>query len=231
MKIYQLKRPYQDCAAVAPINEREYVTCEICNYILNYPKPDLRIVEWLEGSDQVCDFIWPARLVAEVLVTESVRQTLKDSGAEFLPVEFWQDPKLTQPIRITSRTKRRIWLPYEGPPLSLMWFPRWVSAEMIQSTLSVTDECSVCGNMVYKAEGVEVRRSRWDASQRILVEEHTPRVKGKGIFVHYKEIDKFGLFRLKEIPGMILCTEMVKARIEANRLSNVMLLEVGSVFE
>ena len=28
-----------------------------------------------------------------------------------------QDPKLKKPTRITSRTKRRIWLPYEGPPL------------------------------------------------------------------------------------------------------------------
>lgn len=230
MKMYCLGRPVSvDCAEVAPVGDIGYLACEACRYYLSYPKPAKRVVEWLEGSDVICSFVWPSRLVGEVLVTEEVRNALQDCGVEFLPVEFYQDPRLKKPKRITKRTKRRVWLPYEGPPLYVLWVTTWVHTDLERSTLRVTSECPVCGHKVYDVEGVEERKHRWDPNIKDLVEIHKPREKGKGIYIHQSDLQGAELFRIYEQPGRICCTERVKSLIEERKFSNVEFLEVGEV--
>ncbi len=74
-------------------------------------------LSWDEGSDLVADFTWGPGSGA-ILVTDMVLQALAGhfSGFEGAPVEMIQEPKLKRPIRPNRRSKRRVWLPYEGPP-------------------------------------------------------------------------------------------------------------------
>lgn len=218
-------------ARVAPINDIGYIRCDTCGYYTDYPKPAKRVVKWLEGSNTICSFVWPARLIAEVLVTEEVREVLWGSGVEFLPVEFYQDPKLKKPKHITKRTKPRVWLPYEGPPLYDLWVGTWVHTNLTRSSLQLAQVCSVCGHKAYKVEGVEERKQRWDATKRDLVEIYTPRVEGKGIYVRQEDLQGTDIFRLYELPGRIFCTERVKTLIERNQFTNALLLEVGEVIK
>ncbi len=231
MKIYALRRSISvDCAEVAPIEDDiGYDFCASCGYYIDYPKPARRIVEWLEGSDKVCSFVWPARLVAEVLVTEAVRETLEGCGVEFLPVEFYQDPKYWKPKRVTKRTRPRIWLPYEGPPLCVLWVPTWVHADLERSSLRLVSECPVCGHRVYEVEGIEERTHRYDPVKNDLVELHWARQPGKGIFVREEDLEGVEIFRLFEQPGRILCSERVKTLIEERGFCNVTFLEVGDI--
>ncbi len=232
MRLYSLVEPIDlDCAAVAPVSDTGYVKCEACGYYIDYPKPSKRTVEWLEGSDHICSFVWTSRLIGEVLVTEEVRQALQKTGVEFLPVEFYQDPKLKKPKRVTKRTKPRVWLPYEGPPLYDLWVSTWVHADLTRSSLRLVQVCPICGHKAYEVEGIEERKHRWDATKRELVEIHTPRVEGKGVYVCREDLQGADIFRLYEISGWILCTERVKVIIEGERFTNVSFLEVGEVME
>lgn len=230
MRVYRLGSPISvDCAEVAPVGDIGYIACKTCHYYAGYPKPTNRVVEWLEGSDIICSFVWPARLVAEVLVTQEVRDALHDCGAEFLSVEFYQDPKLKRPKRITTRTKPRVWLPYEGPPLYDLWVTTWVHADLERSSLQLVDECPACGHKVYEVEGIEERKHRYDPVKKDLVEIHTPREEGQGIYVDQEDLARADIFRLYELPGWILCTERVKILIEDRGFANVLFLEVGDI--
>ena len=186
------------------------------------------IMEWLPESDTIGDFVWPG---GDVVVSQRVREALEErfQGFEFKPVEMWQDPKLKRPQRITKRTKPRVWLPHEGPPLYELWVTAWVHADPERSTIRLTRDCATCGRRAYEMEGVEVRKSRWDAIKRDLVEVHIPRQAGKGIYVHQEDLRSVNIFRLFEAPGWILCTERVKTLIEDRAFSNVAFLEVGDV--
>ena len=230
MKLFILTDPVDlEYARVAPVGDIGYIKCGACKYYTDYPRPAKRAVEWLEGSNTICSFVWPARLIAEVLVTGEVCEVLQGSGGEFLPIEFCQDPKLRKPKRITKRTKPRVWLPYEGPPLYDLWVGTWVHADLTRSSLQLVQVCPACGHEVYEVGGIEERKRRWDATKRDLVETHKPRVEGRGIYVHQEDLQNVDIFRLYELSGRIFCTERVKTLIETERFTNVSLLEAGEI--
>jgi len=150
-------------------------------------------------------------------------------GFEFKLVEMWQDPKLKRPQRITKRTKPRVWLPYEGIPLYELWVTTWVHADLNRSTIRLVMACSTCGYRAYEVEGVEMRKSRWNAVSKGLVEVYAPRQVGKGIYVHQEDLQGADIFRLFELPGWILCTEEIKVLVEDQKFNNVSFLEVGDL--
>jgi hypothetical protein len=228
MRLYSLQDPVNlECARVAPVGDTGYIKCTTCGYYTSYPRPAKRVVRWLEGSIAICPFVWTSRLIAEVLITEQVQKALQGSEVEFIPVEFYQDPKLGKPKRVTKRTKPRVWLPYQGPPLCDLWVTTWVNANLERSSLRLVSSCPVCAHKAYEVEGIEERRSQWDPIKRRLVEIHTPRAQGKGIYVWRRDLQSVDIFRLVELPGLILCTERVKVLIEEKRFTNVSFLEVG----
>lgn len=232
MKLYSLQEPVNlDCAGVVPVNDIGYVKCDACGYYIGFPRPDKRVIRWLKGSDTICPFVWTSRLIAEVLVIDEVCKVLEGIGGEFLPVEFYQDPQLKKPKRITRQTKPRVWLPYEGPPLYDLWVDTWVHADLTCSSLQLIKSCPVCDHEVYEVKGIEKRKHRWDVTKRELVEIHRPRGKGKGIYVYQKDLQGVDIFRLYELPGQIFCTQRVKTLIETAQFTNVLLLEVGEVIK
>ena len=58
---------------------------------------------------------------------------------------------------------------------------------------------------------------------------HIPRSRGEGLFVRRAELGDADIFRIREFPGPIYCTDRVKDFIEASGFTNVDFLEVGDV--
>lgn len=233
MRLYAIKRPSNHleggCTEVAPVGDIGYVVCKSCNYYMGRLKPEVRVLEWLEGSDRICDFTWPARLIAEVIVQERVRLALSNEPIEWIPIEWYQDPKLKRPKRPQKRSKKRVWLPYEGPPVYILWATAWVHADLDRSSLRLIKDCETCGIKRYLVEGIEEKSSRYDKELKDLVPVYNPRIPGKGIYVHEADLKGANIFRLYESPGRILCTEPLKNLIEQMGFTNVEFIEIGDV--
>lgn len=189
--------------------------------------PDVLDFEWEYGSDVIGDFTWVATV--RVVVTERVRQSLSDNftGFVFAPVEMRQDSKLKKPIGPNKRTRRRVWLPHEGPPLSELWVTHWVHADPERSSLRSEGLDPARDEQRYAVEGIEVARWRWDQVKQEMVRWRVPRAAGRGIFVDERALEGAAIFRLHEQPGLVLCTERMMRYIEQEGFTNVTFLEAG----
>lgn len=189
-------------------------------------KPSKRIrpliIEWEPGSDTFGDFIWPG-FNTDVVVVEKVGKTLVEifDGFDLGPVEFFQDPKVKKPIKISKATKKRIWLPYNGPTLYDLWTTSWIHLDLDRSTVEKNEE----GN--YNLLNAEYWDNKWDSISGELLWFHVPRVEGMGIIIQSSNISDCDVFRIHELHGPIFCKEQVKIYIEEQGFTNVSFLEVG----
>jgi len=231
-RVYRLVDPFDQRFADAGRHGTWYPdpgpgVCPECGSSQQRRVPPLRI-EWLPGSDLIGDFTWPG---GDIVVLQRVRDALEKDfhGFEFGPIEMWQAPRIQRPRRATKRTKPRVWLPYEGPPLSELWIQTWVHTDLGRSSVRLVKVCSTCDRKFYEVTGVERRKSRWDPVAKGLVEVHTPRAEGEGIYVHRKDLQDCDIFGVCEFPIWALCTEGMKAFIQERQFTNVSFLEVGNI--
>lgn len=173
-------------------------TCPECG-LHNQERVYPLILEWLSGSDQVGDFTWPG-LDDELVVTQRVREAFEGAfrGVEFRDFEMSQPPKLKRPEQTTRRTKPRVWLPYEGPPLWDMQATAWCGLIHERSGVRLEKVCSTCDRPQYS----------WpeDAEHFMVLDPAT--WGGEDIF------------QIRECPRWIFCTERVKELVEANGFTN-----------
>lgn len=187
------------------------------------------VIEWEPDSDVLGDFTWGTPW-SFAIVEHAMKALLAEfRGFEPGPVEMFQEPKLRRPTRITKRTKPRIWLPYEGPPLYDFWITARVHADMERSSIRLKKKCSTCGVETYSVTGLEERKGDWDLEAGTFLDVDRPRIEGQGIFVRQADLGGAEIFRLHELPGFILCTQRLKDFIEERRFTNVTFREVGDV--
>jgi hypothetical protein len=172
--------------------------CPECQRDRSVRVPPL-IIEWEPGSAQVGDFTWPG-FNDELVVTQRVRDALEDRFCcmGFLSIVMQQHPRLRRPTRVTKRTKPRVWLPYEGPPLWQLRATTWCSLDHEASGVRLDKVCATCGKSIYLAPPFEQRHlvvlpSTW-----------------------YGE----DIFNIREYAGWTFCTERVKEFIEAQGFTN-----------
>jgi hypothetical protein len=187
------------------------------------------VFEWEAGSDRIGDFVWA---VLRIAVTARVRSVLKErfTGVVYLPVDFRQDPRVKRPTRVTKRTKKRVWLPYEGPPLIELWATAWVQPDMERSSFRVVGIDPGSGEPNYKLDGIEAFKSRWDPVEHTMSRWREPREPGKGLFIREEALQGASIFRIYPQPGRLLCTEAVKDCLEEHEITNVAFLESGETF-
>jgi len=185
------------------------------------------IIEWEPGSDVIGNFTWPG---LGIIVTESVGRALSDRfrGFELGPVEMVQDAKLKRPQRVTRRTKPRVWLPYEGPPLYDLWVTAWVTADLEQSTLNLKEAEVGTDTARYQLEGHE--RIEYFGVFPDLVRKRIPREPGKGVYAPEKELRHADIFHLRQIPGWVFCTDAVRDFVLESKFTNVDFFEMGETF-
>jgi hypothetical protein len=178
--------------------------CELgeCEYV----RP--LILEWAEDSDLVGDFTWPCIGVMVVIVTDRVRQVCLDlqlSNLRFDPITFYQHPRLKRPTRITSRTKPRVWLPYEGPTLWDMQPLHWVHLNAKKSRMSLDQQCSTCGYQFLQFEDINK------------------------LHIDSTDLGQSEIFRIYELPSLVFCTSRVKTAFEAMKFTNIKFSARGTI--
>jgi hypothetical protein len=168
------------------------------------------IIEWEPGSDIVGDFVWPG-LNTELVVVQRVKDAFyrQFREIEFALVEFWQNPKIIRPIRITCRSKPRVWLPYSGPILWEVIPKKWCHVDHARSAVTIAKECSTCGKTLYQ-------RPPWN--QRHLI-------------IDPDAWNGEDIFHIYEYSGVIFCTERVKDLINQAGFTNVNFEEDGEILE
>ena len=81
------------------------------------------------------------------------------------------------------------------------------------------------GSRDFELVGVQRRELDWDPRRNELVKIVHPRVEGQGLFVPPIR----GIFRVRECPAWIFCTDDVKRLIEEHGFTHVSFLEMGDV--
>jgi len=141
-----------------------------------------------------------------------------------------QDPKLKRPIRPNRRSKQRVWLPYEGPPVQELWITTRVSCDLQRSSLRLSIHCPQCGFKFFQVLGGEKIESRWHPEIMNLKYTHTLRVPGQGLFVREQDLAGADLFKVVERNDLTLCTDRVKDFITERGFANVDFFEIGETF-
>jgi hypothetical protein len=191
--------------------------CGVCG-LGRFVKPDEIEAIWDEGSDEIGDFtdnvgfliVARADIVDELLA--------QFSGFESVEVQFPDHPKRRRPKRVTKRTKRRVWLPYDGPPLKAIWITHHVDLHP-SSTVEIEKACATCGSIVYdEFVGVAER----------IGEDVEPRQPNCGFFVSQDEMKQCDIFR-PHWTGLTLCTDAFKGFVEARGWNNITFLDQGEI--
>ena len=136
-------------------------SCEACG-AATVPQTFAIQVEWDDGSDLLGDFVHAG---AKIVTRRTIGETLQTrfGGITLGEVAMPDHPNLRRPKRVTKRTPRRIWLPYEGPELCYL-DPVDVDLDP-SSTIEIDKHCQECGTIRYrKLNGVEVKTPATPAS-------------------------------------------------------------------
>lgn len=189
------------------------------------------ILEWQAGSDRIGDFIWQD-MADQGAITADAAEKLRGrvGGFELGPVEMVQPKRLKRPARPNRRSRPRVWLPYEGPPIFELIVNHLVHVDLPRSSLRLTRKCGTCGRDDYELDGVEHREVLWSPERGDGVIMRHPRQKGRGLFVRRRDVPGAMLFRVHEWSGWILCTDKARYAIEDLQLTNIGFREVGELF-
>jgi hypothetical protein len=212
MKLYHFQNPYNYRFAQALRRGTWYpkgaTICPECRTSRQKRISPL-VIEWEAGSDLIGDFVWPSG--DELVVTQKLRDAFEGrfSEIEFRSVEFWQEPKLKQPKKVTSRSKPRVWLPYTGPTLWDINATKWCHLDHGKSGVTIAKECQTCGKTIYKK----------------------PPLSGRRLVVDPSTWTGEDIFHIYEYSGALFCTERVKNFVESSGFTNISFLEGGVIPE
>lgn len=173
-------------------------------------------VEWDDGSETIGDFTF---IIGPVVLKETIADELLAvfSGFRKGEIRMPHHPNLEKPKHIRRKVKR-VWLPYEGPPICFMDVTAQVDFA-VGSTVTVASECTECASVIYKSfEGIESK----DGAV------HSPRILGKGFVFENSSLADADVFRPRHT-GLTLCTDRVRDFIESRGYRNIEFLEVGDI--
>ncbi len=190
------------------------------------------VIEWEPEVVSIGDFTWSFGSSEYIIVKQEVGEILRKryGGIELRPIEMFQNPKLKHPKRMTRRTKPRIWLPYEGPPLCELFVTAWVEADIQRSTITAVGKHPNYDIMRYKIEGDERIDTHYDMNTKQLIKTRIPREPGKGIYIAVNALKKIDIFRVTQLPGWTFCKDTVRQFILDNKFTNIDFLEMGETF-
>jgi hypothetical protein len=174
-------------------------------------------VEWDDGSDRIGDF---THARAHLVVRKDAATALQSRfrGFRLGAIEMPDHPNLRKPTRITKRTPKRVWLPYDGPELCELVVEREVPL-LPESTVTVESMCDSCGRPTYSSfDGMEER----SGTGRKL------REPGKGLLFRATDLQRSDFFRAA-FTGLSLCTDAAKTFIESRGFTNIEFLESGDI--
>lgn len=180
------------------------------------------VIEWEGGSERVGNFTWPG-FASDMIIDDSVAVALREygvSGFELAPVEMRKGKN-------GSRGVPRVRLPYSGPQLWDVVVKQWLRPDLKRSTLRRTGGSDQAPE--YSVSGIEYLEGKFDRITRELVLKRFARVPGKGVYVRRPKCGTRLLFRLKECPAWIFCSDEVRRMLCRREFTNVSFLEMGDI--
>ncbi len=167
---------------------------------------------------------------SDIVVTQRVAEGLKKFGGfEAVPIEMVEDSKAKERDAVRRR-KRRVPLPYEGPNLFELWITQIVPLDLTRSSVRLAKECGTCGQRQYEVVGIESVQLKWDSERSEYVKLRKARGRANGIFIAEQTLGAAAIFRVREFPGWVLCTEPVTQCVTQAGFTNVAFLEIGETF-
>ena len=174
------------------------------------------IMSFDPGSRRIGDFIWPGMSGEIVAGLAAIDRLRPFGGFEPTPVHL-----------IAGRSRTAPALPEQAPILSEITTTRWVDLDAERSAAVRRSLCGTCGAEEWDLDGIERIDSHYDLGARKLVRQRIPRKADAGIFVPRRDLGGDGLFRIRQCPAWIACTDLVAAACRAAGLTNVDFLELG----
>lgn len=169
------------------------------------------VIEWVDSSNVIADFTFTGGL-SEIMINDRVRSCLVNnslSGFEFGPVSMTQNPKLKKPVRPNSRSKSRVWLPYNGPQLWELQVTSTCRLNIEKSGWKLVSECDVCH---WQDFDIDEKASFEDAP--LYIDAHT--------------WDGSDVFMLRELDLVFVTDKAAKALSKA-RFSNLAIEKRGRI--
>lgn len=226
MRIWRFADPVDDTYASAGrrgswTDSANVGPCPVCSASLQQRAQPLVIV-WEPGSDMVGDFVWPG-FGSEIVVADRVLAALQSrfTGFEPGPIEMIEEPDLL------LRDRRRVTLPYTGPALHELWTTSWVDADLKRSTVELESKCAQCGMESWRVDGIEHWDSVFDPQERRLIRTRVPRIADSGVYIRAVDLRGADIFRVRQLPGWVFCTDPVRDLVLERGFSNADFLEMG----
>lgn len=167
------------------------------------------MVEWQKPRGSIVgDFSWPG-FDSDVLLSERACLVL----AAF---DGWEPG----PVEIVSAIRYP-----DDSELRDLWVTAWADLDPSRSSATMDQKCGTCGQERWTLHGAERTESTLHSNLSSLTIERVPR-SGPGVVVTSAET---AIFRIRQFPAWIFCTETVRAAIIEAGFTNVDFLEVGEV--
>ena len=185
--------------------------CPQCG-IARQQRVGVLVMEWEAGSDVVADFTF-LPVLEFIVVTERVRSFFEKNrftGLKFGSVSMIQHSTLQKPLRPNKKTKKRIWLPYEGPPLWELIITSHCRLNLEKSRWKLLKQCDSCGAQEFDED--KGRGLPWE--QRLVVDK--------------SDWAGSDFFRIDEHPNVYV-TQRAAAAIHSAGFSNVKVGQVGTI--
>lgn len=190
--------------------------CPSCTASSQVRVPPL-LIEWESGCDEIGDFTWPG-FDSEVVVTQAVLDELRIVlGFEPGPVEAEAPKRGGGRVRAADR----------DVDLHELWVTAVVDLDRDRSTAELEHTCPTCGTERWQLYGVERWDSHFDHELKELVRTKTERRRKAGVFLDGPRLEDIGVFRVRQFPAWIFCTDKVRSLVEEKGFTNVSFLEMG----
>ncbi|GHA22260.1 hypothetical protein GCM10008090_35090 [Arenicella chitinivorans] len=194
-----------------------------CSSKTNEFSPDVRvaplILEWIENGikdnlviAELSD-IYLCGLGRDLFSKTNVGKKLVDQieGIGFSKVEFLNSKSSNDLVRSLDLVEESF---------CELWVSHSCNADLQKSTISSSE-----GSLIL--EGVECVDAKYCSRSNEIIYTRKPREKDKGLFVDKEELGANSLFRVREFPNWILCTDMAKEVLTRYKCENINFLEVG----
>jgi hypothetical protein len=223
MRIWYLDRP-----VVSTFREPELAArwMPVANESDTMTRTGPMIIEWPSSRVKLQDFIWPG-LHLDLVAREEIAMEIvsRFEGARLIDLES------------RSRRPPRPADFWQHNPYKVLWIEKWVTADESRSSFQRRPPTPGRPNMVI--EGIE-KYIYADDDELAEIPHHATRLgpyihvgrqQHMGVFVDRKLLDGCDLFRIRQMPGLLLCTDAVAEFLSMRGYPNIEPLNYGETFE
>lgn len=210
MLIWTLAEPHEDKFARA---------IRLGEWAKNGEGQDIRtsplVIEWQPSSTKLGE-VTVVGFGSDVFARKEFSKKLKESG-----VKGFKEGSV-----IVKRTniKRIPSLETDGELIEII--PEvWIDCDLKKSSVRKVSDAS--GNVQYEITGTEHYKSDWDDDKKALVRKKVSRQAGSGLLVPRSSLDSPLIFRVRQFPAFVCCTDDAKNVMEGIGVTNVDFLQIG----